>query len=286
MAETTVVECPNCGKKFRISPDKLGRTFKCTGCENKFVAGGEVPVLEEELGAPPELPQTPDETFAPPPIPQTVPYGVPGMQLKTSGMAIASLVCGILGCLPFCGLLALIFGIIGITQTKPGMARGRGMAITGTVLGAFFLLLIFPAMLISILLPSLNKAREAANRAKCASNMHQIGLAILLYQNANQQVYPPDLTTLWKNSQLNGSVFVCPASNDTPASNPGQLETGGHLSYVYAPPDSTNPDSTTPILYEKTSDHANDGMNILFGDGHAEWYNAAGAAQILANVKH
>ena len=46
------------------------------------------------------------------------------------------------------------------------------------------------ALLISILLPSLNKARETANRAKCASNMHQIGLAILLYQQDNQQLYP------------------------------------------------------------------------------------------------
>ncbi len=46
------------------------------------------------------------------------------------------------------------------------------------------------ALLISILLPSLNKARETANRAKCASNLHQIGLAILLYQNDSQQLYP------------------------------------------------------------------------------------------------
>ncbi len=46
------------------------------------------------------------------------------------------------------------------------------------------------ALLISILLPSLNKARETANKAKCASNLHQIGLAILLYQNDNNQFYP------------------------------------------------------------------------------------------------
>jgi hypothetical protein len=32
--------------------------------------------------------------------------------------------------------------------------------------------------------------RETANRAKCASNLHQIGLAILLYQNDCQQSYP------------------------------------------------------------------------------------------------
>ena len=42
------------------------------------------------------------------------------------------------------------------------------------------------ALLISILLPSLNRARETANRVKCASNLRQIGQAILLYGNDNR----------------------------------------------------------------------------------------------------
>jgi prepilin-type N-terminal cleavage/methylation domain-containing protein/prepilin-type processing-associated H-X9-DG protein len=42
------------------------------------------------------------------------------------------------------------------------------------------------AVLISILLPSLNKAREAANRAACLSNLRQIGQALMLYSNGNK----------------------------------------------------------------------------------------------------
>ena len=46
------------------------------------------------------------------------------------------------------------------------------------------------ALLMSILLPSLNRARETANRVKCASNLRQIGQAILLYSNDNRGAYP------------------------------------------------------------------------------------------------
>src|SRR4029079_19249696 len=46
------------------------------------------------------------------------------------------------------------------------------------------------ALLISILLPSLNRARETANRVKCSSNLRQIGQALLLYSNDNKGNYP------------------------------------------------------------------------------------------------
>jgi prepilin-type N-terminal cleavage/methylation domain-containing protein/prepilin-type processing-associated H-X9-DG protein len=46
------------------------------------------------------------------------------------------------------------------------------------------------ALLISILLPSLSKARETANRAKCGSNLRQIGQAMKLYANENNGAYP------------------------------------------------------------------------------------------------
>ena len=46
------------------------------------------------------------------------------------------------------------------------------------------------ALLISILLPSLNRAREQANRVKCASNLRQIGQGIQMYANENKGNFP------------------------------------------------------------------------------------------------
>src|ERR1700722_20182384 len=46
------------------------------------------------------------------------------------------------------------------------------------------------ALLISILLPALNRARDAANTVKCATNLRQIGAGIANYV-ANYQGYLP-----------------------------------------------------------------------------------------------
>jgi uncharacterized membrane protein len=61
-----------------------------------------------------------------------------GPDRPRDGWSIAALVCGIIALVPF----AIAFGIAGITRTRFGRRRGRGMAIAGVVLGAAWLVVV------------------------------------------------------------------------------------------------------------------------------------------------
>lgn len=47
------------------------------------------------------------------------------------------------------------------------------------------------SLLVSVLIPSLNKAKELTRAAVCASNLHQIGVATALYTMDSNDTYPP-----------------------------------------------------------------------------------------------
>jgi len=51
------------------------------------------------------------------------------------------------------------------------------------------------ALLISILLPALNAARQSANTVKCASNVRQLATALLMYASENYGRFPPETLT-------------------------------------------------------------------------------------------
>lgn len=73
----------------------------------------------------------------PPPItPPPLAYGLYPPQQRTNGPAIASLVCGIVGCIPFLtSLAAIILGVIGLRKARSPDVGGKSLAIVGLVLG-------------------------------------------------------------------------------------------------------------------------------------------------------
>src|SRR5688500_6050672 len=238
-ASPNTVSCPHCGQDYSVTPEQRaqyrGQTINCTKCGRPFtVDGGPA----SPAGPPPV------GGAAPPPTPvqqYASPYEAYQRPERTSKLAVASLVTGLLAfVIPvIAGVAAIIMGIVALTRTKDPRVGGKGLAIAGISLGAVGALVSTCLILPLILLPSLNRAREQANRIKCATNMRQIGLAVVMYANENKGQFPDTIEKVLATQDVASDVFVCPSTTHEPApggssqAQAANLLNGPHLSYVY-----------------------------------------------------
>jgi predicted Zn finger-like uncharacterized protein/prepilin-type processing-associated H-X9-DG protein len=275
----THTQCPHCGFAYTVTPEQsagmAGRSFACTNCGQPFTLS--------PSGAAFVLPAVQHVSYA------------SGADAKSNPLAIASLICGCLLCIPFLpGIASIVCGAIGMRKTRDPAVGGKGLAIAGLVLGVLNVLGwgAYLGLIFAVMAPSLGGARQAANQVKCASNLRQIGIAILLYANDNQGHYPDSLDQLLLTQDITAPVFVCPSSKDSTATGATtqaiatNLNTGGHLSYVYVGKGLTNSAGpTTIVAYEPLSNHANTGSNVLYGDGSVRFVSQPQAGQIIQQLQ-
>lgn len=93
---------------------------------------------------------TEDHPSAPPPGEPA--HAPPPVQRRSNGGAITALVCGIIAILLFwipginllailLGLVAIVAGVVGLSRARDPYVGGKGMAVTGLVLGILALVL-------------------------------------------------------------------------------------------------------------------------------------------------
>jgi hypothetical protein len=102
---------------------------------------------------------------------------------QTSGLAIGSMICGILGFLTagLTGLPAVILGHIGLSQIKKsgGALGGGGFAITGLITGYITVLILPIAVVAGLLAPLILRTQVKADQVEMISNMKMVGLSLL-----------------------------------------------------------------------------------------------------------
>ena len=82
------------------------------------------------------------------------------------------------------------------------------------------------AILAAMLLPALNRAKESGKRIACVNNLHELNLALQIYKDDDQGLYPPRSeisrwpNRLYQNYGQNINVLLCPSdgiNGQTPA---------------------------------------------------------------------
>ena len=259
MSDPTYIACPRCGEPYAMSPAQKrlfhGRTLACQRCAKPFTVTEETP---EPVPAGLVRPwhQAAFPVSAPSDTP-TANGAAPATGPRPAGSA---------------------------PRPNQGMTAGR-MALL-----VFGLLAVVSTVLWFALAPSVHRAREVGRRASCASNLQQIGMALLTYANTAKGQFPDSLGVLVRDGTVTPGMLVCPSSRDTPA--PGataaeqyaNLSKVGHQSYVYIGRGLTVTSPRQPLAYEPMSHHAGDGINVLYTDGTVQFLPPAAAQTAIPQL--
>ncbi|MCD4824949.1 MAG: type II secretion system GspH family protein [Phycisphaerae bacterium] len=118
-----------------------------------------------------------------------------------------------------------------VAGSQAGSGKSRGFTLI-----ELLVVIAIISLLVSILLPSLNRAREVAKRVVCGSNLKQIGLGMATYAHDHNNKYPymrtghwpfgyfcneyiniyyrytPGFMGLYSNYVSNADLFFCPSN--------------------------------------------------------------------------
>jgi hypothetical protein len=200
----------------------------------------------------------------PPTSAEAVSYAVPP-QGRKQGLSLAGVICAALGfCFPPLGLVGLILSVIALNRIKrePHVYGGQGQATAGMIMGIISMCMILVyALLISILLPSLARARTLAKRQVAASNLRGLGQALMIYANDYDDVFPPNLQMLVPEGTVTPLQFINPNSGNAPPACDYYYVTG--LRYDDPP--------TWFVAWEDPNQNAGEGANVLYRDGNVQF---------------
>ncbi len=140
------------------------------------------------------------------------------------------------------------------------------------------------ALLISILLPSLARARRAAQQIACASNLRQLGYAFTMYSDDNKGIYP----ALDDRSPPTAGIWLWMGRGFRPVLEPYAVRSGGKPGVFFCPADLTAQaqyDSTS-YAYSMAFYHSPDQINAMSTTASAYSNPQPSMGQKLSSVRY